>query len=100
MNNWRGCKNVFWRSNGSMGDPDIIIEYDGNEYVFNYYDIEDALWYDFCDAMEYVPAEAENDPDIENQFDKYCQDYAYSYLEDCIYGGYFEEGSYSWHDRY
>ena len=106
MNNWRGCKDVFWRSNGQMSDPDIIIKTGDDTYVFNYFDFEDALWYDFCEDRGYDPAEVENDSEVEEDFDKYCQDYAYSYLEDCIVGGYFEdswdpyEEEYTWHYSY
>ena len=107
MNNWRGCKNVFWRSNGQMSDPDIVIKTGDDTYVFNYYDIEDALWYDFCEDRGYDPAEVENNSEVEADFDKYCQDYAYDYcVGDVIAGGYFEdswdpyEEEYTWHYSY
>lgn len=98
--NWRGCSDVDMVYYNNWADPDLVITVDGQEYVFNYWDIEDALWYDFCDSMGYEPAKVENDSVVEDEFNNYCQDTAYSYMEDCIYGGYFADGSYSWHDRY
>lgn len=103
-NKWRGCSNVLWQSNGEWGDPDIIADIGGKTYVFNYWDIEDALWDMFCEDNGYDRAEVENDPSIEDEFDLYCQSSAYDYLEDVVYGGYFdgiedEEGG-NWHTRY
>ena len=103
-NKWRGCSNVLWQSNGAWGDPDIIADIDGKTYVFNYWDIEDALWDMFCEDNGYDRAEVENDPSIEDEFDLYCQSSAYDYLEDVVYGGYFDgieddEGG-NWHTRY
>ena len=92
---WRGCNNITVVGHGSWGDPDLV--YDG--YTFNYWDIEDALWYEFLEETEYNDSMSDN-PKVEAEFDKYCQENAESYLEDVIAGGYFDEDSTSWHDRY
>ncbi len=103
---WRGCSDVGMTSNGTWGDPDLNIEYDGKIYIFNYWDIENALWDMFLEENgisetdTYVPGTYNISDEWEQKFDEYCQDNAYSYMEDCIYGGYFTDGSYSWHDRY
>ena len=98
--NWRGCKDIDMIYYNDWADPDLVATIDGHEYKFNYWDIEDALWYEFCEYKDYVPAEVEDDPAVEDEFNEYCQNNAYDYLEDVIFGGYFAEGSYSWHDRY
>ena len=40
---WRGCKNVMFGYYNDYADPDLL--YKG--YVFNYYDVEDAMHEDF-----------------------------------------------------
>ncbi len=92
---WRGCDNIKMVSHGSWGDPDLV--YDG--YTFNYWDIEDALWFEFLEETGYDDSMSD-DPKVEAEFDKYCQENAEGYLEDVIAGGYFEDDSTSWHDRY
>lgn len=93
-NNWRGCENIEFVNYNEWADPDIVY----NGYVFNYWDIEDALWNDFLDATGYDDSDSDN-PEIESEFDLYVQENAECYLSDCIFGGYFKNGSKSWHDR-
>jgi hypothetical protein len=96
--NWRGCKDIDMVYYNDWADPDLVATIDGQEYVFNYWDIEDALWDTFLEVNDISDSEARG-PEWEDKFDKFCQSEAYSYLEDCLYGGYFAEGSYSWHDK-
>lgn len=103
---WRGCDDIDMVYYNEWADPDLVATIDGQEYVFNYFDIEDALWSMFLEDNEisesdtYVPGTYDISDEWEQKFDKYCQLNAYSYLDDCIFGGYFADGSYSWHDRY
>ena len=87
--NWRGCKNIKMRHYHDWADPDLIY----NEYVFNYWDIENALFQMFVKETGFSE-------DDEVAFNHYVQDHAESYLEDVILGGYFDKGSKSWHDNY
>lgn len=95
MGKYRGCENVEFVSNGTQSDPDLIY----NGHTFNYWDIDDALWSEFIEYAGYDDSDSGN-PTVEDEFDKYVQDNAENYLEDCIFGGYFSDGSKSWHDRY
>ncbi len=91
---WRGTP-VKLVSHGSWGDPDLV----WNGYTFNYWDIEDAMWSMFLEETGYKDSDS-NNPNVEKEFDAYVQDNFEGYLDDVIYGGYFDEGSKSWHDRY
>lgn len=97
---WRGT-DLEIVSHGSWGDPDLVYhdDEDGEDYVFNYWDIENGLWDMFLDETGHKDSESDN-PEVEAEFDKYVQDNHGWYLSDVIAGGYFDEGSYSWHDRY
>lgn len=92
---YRGSEDVEFVSNGMWSDPDLV--YKG--YTFNYWDIEDALWSEFLEETGHKDSESE-DPAVESEFDEYVQGRVTDYLDDVIYGGYFEKGSKSWHDRY
>ena len=93
---WRGCKSIKYKFNGTQSDPDLI--YKG--YVFNYWDIEDALWNDFLEyngITEKYAYDGNNiRPDIENQFDQFVCDMAPSYLDDYIANG----APKNWHSKY
>ena len=103
---YRGNKSIKFVYNGDYADPDLIY----NGYTFNYWDIEGALWEDFLDRVEDGDigvsfdrefAEHHDDDDaVEDAFNLYVQENGVDYLNDVIYGGYFEKGSKSWHDRY
>lgn len=103
---YRGNRGIEYVYHGEWADPDLI--YDG--YTFNYWDIEDALWEDFLERVEdgdigvsFDREFAENHADddaVEDAFNLYVQENGVDYLKDVIYGGYFEKGSKSWHDRY
>jgi hypothetical protein len=105
-NNWRGCDGIRLISHGEWSDPDLVAEIDGVEYTFNYWDIEDALWNEFLENEgvsekdTYVEGTYNIADEWEEKFDEYCQANAYDYLCDVVYGGYFAEGSTSWHDDY
>lgn len=71
---FRGAKNVEMIWHGTQSDPELKYK----NYLFNYWDIEDALW----DAYK----EEESNP-TEEGFDKYVQTHVDGYLEDCIAGG-------------
>lgn len=103
---YRGNKRIKFVYNGDYADPDLIY----NGYTFNYYDIEEALWEDFLYGVEdgdidvsFDREYAENNSDdkaVNDAFNLYVQENGVDYLNDVIYGGYFEKGSKSWHDRY
>lgn len=93
--NWRGCDGIDWVSYNECADPDLVY----GDYVFNYWDIEDALWNEFCEENE-IDDSREGDYEVECWFDDYVQANAEDYLLDCIYDGYFMDGSKSWHDRH
>lgn len=103
---YRGNKDIEFVYHGDWADPDLI--YDG--YTFNYWEIENALWEDFLERVEDGDidvsfdrefAEHHDDDDaVEDAFNLYVQENGVDYLNDAIYGGYFEKGSKSWHDRY
>ena len=48
--NWRGCDGIDWVSYNECADPDLVY----GDYVFNYWDIEDALWNEFCEERREV----------------------------------------------
>lgn len=84
---WRGCPDIKLVSHGTQADPDLVTEIDGKECVFNYWDIENALWDMFCEDTGYD--RDTDDVDTESEFDEYCQSYAVDYMGDCYFGGYF-----------
>lgn len=71
---FRGAKNVEMIWHGTQSDPELKYK----DYLFNYWDIEDALWDEY--------KEKESNP-TEEGFDKYVQTHVDDYLEDCIAGG-------------
>ena len=92
MKNWRGNNQIQVRCyNGA--DPDLI--WDG--YVFNYWDIEDALWDIFLEETGYQDSQS-GDRVVEKEFNDFVKERATDYLEDVIFGGYFRPNSKSWHD--
>ena len=103
---YRGNKSIKFVYNGDYADPDLIY----NGYTFNYWEIENALWEDFLDRVEdgdigvsfdrKFAESHDHDDAVEDAFNLYVQENGVDYLNDVIYGGYFEKGSKSWHDRY
>lgn len=91
---YRGCENVQMKFNGITGDPDII----WNKYIFNYWDVESALWSDFLELTRHKDSESGN-PEVEEEFSAYVRDNIEGYLSDCIAFGYFKEGSHDWRDN-
>lgn len=81
---YRGCKGVTMIGHGEWSDPEL--EYDG--YLFNYWDIEDALWHDFLDETGWTDVDGD-EPVVENEFNEYVKARCVDYLNDCIYGGAF-----------
>ena len=99
-NNWRGCEKIEFVYYNEWADPDLIY----NGYTFNYWDIEDALWSEFCEIVSDETGlsvyDIESDMEkFEPMFNEYVQENAVNYIEDCIFGGYFADSSKSWHDR-
>lgn len=88
---WRGSDEIEVVSHGEWADPDLVYK----DYTFNYWDIEDALWDNFLEETGHKDSESE-DPKVEAEFDKYVQDNAVGYLEDCIAFGYFKDDKKSW----
>lgn len=95
---WRGCDEISLISHGSWADPDLYAVIDGMGCYFNYWDIENAIWEDFLEETGHKDSESE-DPAVENEFNEYCQKWAYYYMIDCFNNGYFgnpyEKGEYS-----
>ena len=81
MANYRGTEGIEFVSHGAWADPELI--YDGKS--FNYWDIDNALWDMFCEEIAEYAGVSVNDEDA---FDKYVQDNAVDFLNDCIFGGY------------
>lgn len=89
MANYRGVDGIEFVSHGAWSDPELI--YNGKS--FNYWDIEDALWGEFCEIVSEDTGKSimeidSNMNDYEDDFDLFVQDNAVNYLEDCIFGGY------------
>ena len=80
-NLYRGAEGIEFVSHGVWADPEII--YDGKS--FNYWDIDNALWDMFCEEIAEDAGVSVNDEDA---FNKYVQDVAVDFLNDCIFGGY------------
>lgn len=111
MANFRSCSNVKYEQRGA-GDPSIV----WNGLEFNYWDVEEALWQSFLDAVrsgdvalrgldaEQAAALADLDPDAvardhDDEFTAYCDDdEVIPYLEDVVTEGYFRHGHRSWKD--
>lgn len=99
---WRGCKNVMFGYYNDYDDPDLL--YKG--YVFNYYDVEDAMHEDFHsefsdqldDEIAWCGEETARKHAVE-AFDKYVRENADMYLDELIANGYFRGDSKSWHDK-
>ena len=93
---WRGCKSIKFKWNGTQSDPDLI--YKG--YVFNYYDIEEALWDMFLEYNELTEKDVYDGynvkPEFEAQFNDFVCEEAPSYCDDYIANG----APKNWHDRY
>lgn len=79
--NWRGVRGIKMKSNGPYSDPWLI--YRGE--VFNYWDIEDALWAMFLEETGHNDAESEA---VEAEFSEYLKYEAKPYLDGCLFGGY------------
>lgn len=84
-NNWRGCEDVFMQWHGEWADPDIYIENEDGLFVFNYWDIEDALWNQFLDEngieeKDTYDRRGNISKAWENKFNKYCRNNAYDYI--------------------
>lgn len=88
MANYRGAKDVEFIWNGTQSDPQLRYK----DMLFNYYDIEEALWDMFEEENPQLDLSgewADTQIVVEQMFDEYVQDNVVNYLEDCIYGGYF-----------
>lgn len=90
---WRGHPEIQFEYNGASSDPSLIWQ----GYVFNLYDIEDALWEEFLEERG-LSDNASGDPAVEQEFDEYLADKAVGYLEDCVDGGCFQERQKDWRD--
>ena len=88
-NGWRGSKDIEYVWKGPWSDPELV--YDGK--TFNYWDIEDALWSMFLEENPQWTDDDSNNPECEDEFNKYVQSEGALYLDDVIAGGYFDEPS-------
>ena len=108
-NFYRGCPDIVLRFNGEYSDSDLIIDYLGDTYVFNYGDVEGDLWDEFLayegidEAETFVPGSYVVAPEWDAKFDEYCKEYTFEFMIDLIIDGYFTnswdpyEEEYSWH---
>ena len=86
-NGYRGSDDIEYVWKGPWSDPELV--YDGK--IFNYWDIEDALWSMFLEENpQWTDSDSDN-PECEDEFSKYVQSEGTAYLDDVIAGGYFEE---------
>ena len=88
-NGWRGSKDIEYVWKGPWSDPELV--YDGK--TFNYWDIENALWSMFLEENPQWKDSDSDNPECEDEFDKYVQLEGALYLDDVIAGGYFDEPS-------
>lgn len=86
-NGYRGSKDIEYVWKGHWSDPELV--YDGK--TFNYWDIEDALWSMFLEENPQWKDSDSDNPECEDEFDKYVQSEGALYLDDVIAGGYFDE---------
>lgn len=94
--NWRGVEGIKYLSPGNtQSDPSLVY----NGYTFNYWDIEDALWDMFLEDTGHTDSESDV-PEVEDEFNQWLKGTATYYLNDVIYGGYFQGNSKDWRDRY
>ena len=89
--NWRGIKGIRFKYNGSWSDGELIFR----GYVFNYNDIEDALWENFLEETGHKDSESGLSK-VEEEFNMWLEedDCAKNYLIDCIYGKCYERRFY------
>ena len=88
-NGYRGSKDIEFVWKGHWSDPELV--YDGK--TFNYWDIENALWSMFLEENPQWKDSDSDNPECEDEFDKYVQLEGALYLDDVIAGGYFDEPS-------
>lgn len=88
-NGYRGSDDIEYVWKGHWSDPELV--YDGK--TFNYWDIEDALWSMFLEENPQWKDSDSDNPECEDEFDKYVQLRGALYLDDVIAGGYFDEPS-------
>lgn len=99
---WRGCKNVMLGYYDDYAYPDLL--YKG--YVFNYCDVEDAMYGDFHsefsdqldDEIAWCGEETARKR-ADEAFGRYVRENADTYLDELITNGYFHGDSKSWHDK-
>lgn len=87
-NGWRGSKDIEYVWKGPWSDPELV--YDGK--TFNYWDIEDALWSMFLEENPQWTDDDSNNPECEDEFNRYVQYNGALYLDDVI-ASYFDEPS-------
>ena len=73
---YRGCEGVEFIWNGTQSDPELKYK----DKIFNYWDVEDAMWEMFSD-------EEGSDVEDENAFNKYVQEHCKAYLDDWLAAG-------------
>lgn len=93
VGSYRGCENVDMGYLTDWDDPALLYD----EKVYNYWDIEDALWTDFLEFVSDQELPNSYTEDEEN-FNTYVQEHIEDYLSDVDAGGYFKEGSNDWRD--
>lgn len=85
-NGYRGSEDIEYVWKGPWSDPELV--YDGK--TFNYWDIEDALWSMFLEENPQWTDDDSNNPECEDEFNRYVQYNGALYLDDVI-ASYFDE---------
>ncbi|KAB8292707.1 hypothetical protein [Bifidobacterium apri] len=84
---------TIYYPNRDWGDGDLTYtDADGVEWVFDNEDIQGGLYTMWC---EDYPDDTEPPEDV---WESYVRDNIEDECLDCIAGGYFRDGSHSWHD--
>lgn len=70
FNYWRGCKGIYLIWHGEWSDPELMCD----EYVANYWEVENFLWYNFLEDHPEFTDRDSGTTKCEDAFDDYCQD--------------------------
>lgn len=76
---YRGIPNTRFIWHGEWADPEVLYtDDDGDELLFNYYNVEDVLYSEFMDDMSI----SDDDPNFDEEFKKYAKENGKRILDD------------------
>lgn len=76
---YRGIPNTRFIWHGEWSDPEVLYtDDDGDELLFNYYNVEDVLYSEFMDDMDI----SDDDPNFDAEFKKYAKENGKRILDD------------------